>query len=73
MTQPDASDAGVHGAAMSVTWAFFRDPTDFVVSLNTPGQSEPIKLRMNLTTAAGRSRASGCRPRCSTQANARTS
>ena len=73
MTHHDASDAAVHAAAMSVTWAFFRDPTDFVVSLYTPGQSEPIKLRMNLTDGGWQVTRIWLPPAMLDQANARTS
>lgn len=36
------------GADVSVNWAFFEEPTVFSISLNAPGQSEPIRLEMEL-------------------------
>jgi hypothetical protein len=36
------------GANVAVNWAFFEDPTQFLVSLSAQGQSEPIKLEMRL-------------------------
>jgi hypothetical protein len=37
-----------HGADVQVNWAFFDSPTTFLVSLQANGQSEPIKLEMDL-------------------------
>ena len=36
------------GADVHVNWAFFDSPTTFMVSLQPPGQVEPIKLEMDL-------------------------
>ena len=36
------------GADVHVNWAFFDSPTVFMVSLRAPGQSEPIRLEMDL-------------------------
>ena len=37
-----------HGADVHVNWAFFDSPTTFMVSLRAPGQTEPLKLEMDL-------------------------
>jgi hypothetical protein len=36
------------GADVHVNWAFFDNPTTFLVSLQAHGQAEPIKLEMDL-------------------------
>jgi Protein of unknown function (DUF2939) len=36
------------GAEVRVTWAFFDGPTTFLVSLQPPNQTEPIKLELDL-------------------------
>ena len=36
------------GADVHVKWAFFDSPTTFMVSLQPPGQAEPIKLELDL-------------------------
>ena len=36
------------GADVHVTWAFFDGPTAFQISLMAPGQTEPIRLEMDL-------------------------
>jgi Protein of unknown function (DUF2939) len=36
------------GADVHVNWAFFDSPTTFLVSLQARGQSEPIRLEMDL-------------------------
>lgn len=51
MTHHRAAGTPVRGAAVQVTWAFFDDPTDFIVSLDAAGQPEPIKLQMTLKDA----------------------
>lgn len=43
-----ASQPSPRGAEVHVDWAFFDSPTAFMVSLRAPGQSEPIKLEMDL-------------------------
>lgn len=45
---PASRKPAVSGADVHVSWAFFEDPTAFSVSLNAPGQAEPIKLQMEL-------------------------
>ena len=37
-----------HGADVHVNWAFFDSPTTFMISLRVHGQSDPIKLEMDL-------------------------
>jgi hypothetical protein len=51
MTHYHAGGAATHGAAVQLNWAFFQDPTDFIVSLDASGQLEPIKLQMSLRDA----------------------
>ncbi len=36
------------GADIHIGWAFFDSPTTFLVSLRATGQSEPVKLEMDL-------------------------
>jgi hypothetical protein len=36
------------GADVHVKWAFFDSPTSFMVSLQPPGQAEPIRLELDL-------------------------
>jgi hypothetical protein len=36
---------------MQVNWAFFSDPTNFIVSVDTSGQPEPIRLQLSLKDA----------------------
>ena len=38
----------LHGADVHVNWAFFDTPTTFMVSLQPPGQADPIKIEMDL-------------------------
>jgi len=40
------------GASVSVTWAFFSGPVQFLVELNVPGQTSPIGLEMDLRSGA---------------------
>jgi hypothetical protein len=51
MTHHHPAGAATRGAAMQVTWAFFHDPIDFIVSLHAPGELAPIRLRMSLKDA----------------------
>ncbi|HTW69104.1 MAG TPA: DUF2939 domain-containing protein [Acetobacteraceae bacterium] len=44
-------DGGAQSMAAYVTWAFFDDPTGFVVSLDIPGQQGPVRLHMTLKDA----------------------
>jgi len=57
-TQPGLPDAppasGPRGADVHVNWAFFESPTLFSVSLNAPGQTEDIKLQLELRDARWR-------------------
>lgn len=50
-TQPPVARVG---ADVHVNWAFFDDPTDFSVSLNAPGQADPIRLQLRLRDGAWR-------------------
>lgn len=36
------------GADVHINWAFFDAPTDFSVSITAPGQTDPIRLQMQL-------------------------
>jgi hypothetical protein len=36
------------GADVHINWAFFDSPTSFQVSLQAPGQTEPVKLELDL-------------------------
>lgn len=47
------SDTGA-ATSIQVTWAFFHDPTDFIIDLRTAGQRDPIRLRMRLQNARWR-------------------
>jgi len=73
MTHHHATGTALRGAAVRVNWAFFHDPTDFIVSLNAPGQREPIKLQMNLTDAGWQVTRIWLPPALLDQANAGTS
>jgi hypothetical protein len=42
------------GANVHVNWAFFDSPTTFLVSVRTPGQTDPLKLEMDLRHGAWR-------------------
>jgi hypothetical protein len=42
------------GADVHVNWAFFDSPTTFMVSLQAPGQIDPVKLEMDLRHGAWR-------------------
>jgi hypothetical protein len=43
-----ASRPAPRGADIHVSWAFFESPTTFLVSLQARGQTEPVKLEMDL-------------------------
>lgn len=43
-----ADQPPTHGADMHVSWAFFDSPTTFMISLRAIGQSDSIKLEMDL-------------------------
>jgi hypothetical protein len=51
-SMPSKSAEPERGADVHVNWAFFDSPTTFLVSLQAPGQSEPIKLEMDLRHGA---------------------
>jgi hypothetical protein len=51
-TQQPGAEETTRGAAAQVSWAFFASPGAFVVDLNTPGQSAPIRLQMDLRNGA---------------------
>jgi Protein of unknown function (DUF2939) len=72
MTQHRTGEVVTHGAAVHVNWAFFHDPTDFIVSLDTPGQNGPIRLRMSLQDATWQVTRIWLPPAMLEEANART-
>jgi hypothetical protein len=41
-------DSGLRGADVHVNWAFFDSATSFQISLRAPGQTDPIRLEMEL-------------------------
>jgi hypothetical protein len=43
-----SSHSAPRGADVHVSWAFFDSPTSFMVSLHAPGQTDPVKLEMDL-------------------------
>lgn len=49
---PEKTPSRRFGADFHVNWAFFESPTEFSVSLQMPGQAEPIKLDMDLRHGA---------------------
>ena len=66
--QPTASQ----GASVQVSWAFFSGPSAFVVDLNAPGQSTPIRLELDLRGGAWQVTRVWLPRDLLTQANART-
>ena len=60
------------GAATQVDWAFFDDPTEFVVSLAVPGQQGPVRLLMTLKDEHWQVTRIWLTPRLLQEANART-
>ncbi len=72
MTLHQSDGMATHGAAVQVNWAFFHDPTDFIVSLDAPGQQEPIKLLMSLKDATWQVTRIWLPPALLLHANART-
>jgi len=60
------------GSAVSVSWAFFDSPSEFVVDLNAPGQASPIRLQMDLRDGSWEVTRVWLPPDLLTQANART-
>lgn len=73
MTNHHARNSAARGAAVHVNWAFFDNPTDFVVSLDAPGQREPIKLLMQLSDTGWQVTRIWLPPALLEQANAHTS
>lgn len=51
MTRHHVTGEARRGSAMQVHWAFFSDPTNFIVSVEASGQPEPIKLQLSLKDA----------------------
>jgi hypothetical protein len=47
-TGPATQPAPPTGADVHVNWAFFDSLTSFAISLQPPGQTEPVKLEMDL-------------------------
>jgi hypothetical protein len=47
-TFPSSREPVPRGADVHVSWAFFDSPTTFMVSLQAQGQTEPVKLEMDL-------------------------
>ena len=60
------------GSGVQVQWAFFDGPTQFTVSLSTPGQPAPIRLQMRLRDTEWRVDRVWLPPNLLDQANART-
>jgi hypothetical protein len=60
------------GASVAVSWAFFSGPSAFVVDLNAPGQSSPIRLELDLRDGAWRVTRVWLPTDMLTQANSRT-
>jgi len=52
MTHHHATGLSTQGSAMQVNWAFFSDPTNFIVSVATSGRQGPIRLQLSLKDAA---------------------
>jgi hypothetical protein len=53
-TSPTAPPPRPRGADVHVNWAFFDSPTTFLVSLQAQGQSDPIKLELDLRDGSWR-------------------
>lgn len=51
MTHLRANGMATRDAAMQVDWAFFHNPTDFIVSIGAAGRRGPIKLQLSLRDA----------------------
>ncbi|HUN41369.1 MAG TPA: DUF2939 domain-containing protein [Acetobacteraceae bacterium] len=65
-------DGRVQSVTADVTWAFFDDPTDFVVTLHVPGQQGPVRLEMTLKDARWQVTRIWLTPSLLQEANART-
>src|ERR1700733_13661738 len=48
MTRHQAASPATYGGTMKVNWAFFDNPTDFMVDVDAPGQQGSIKMEMSL-------------------------
>jgi hypothetical protein len=72
MTHQHATGTAPHAAAVQVSWAFFDDPADFIVSLDTPGQLGSIRLQMTLKDATWQVTRIWLPPALLRQAKART-
>ncbi len=73
MTRHDTAASGKGGRPrMHVDWAFFDDATDFVVSLDVPGQEGAVRLRMTLKDAQWQVTRIWLTPELLQEANART-
>jgi hypothetical protein len=55
-SMPASGRRAPKGADIHVKWAFFDSPTTFLISLQTPGQNEPINLQMKLRDGSWRVR-----------------
>ncbi len=73
MTRPRAEAMATLRGAMRVNWAFFQNPTDFIVSVDASGQREPIRLQMSLKDATWQVTRIWLPPSMLEQSNARTS
>jgi Protein of unknown function (DUF2939) len=51
MTHHHTTGLAPQASALQVNWAFFSDPTNFIVSVDASGQPEPIKLQLSLKDA----------------------
>jgi hypothetical protein len=72
MTHHHAAGTATRAAAVQVSWAFFDDPADFIVSLDTPGQIGSIRLEMTLKDATWQVTRIWLPPALLRQAKART-
>jgi hypothetical protein len=69
--QPDPGQS-VASAPVQVSWAFFAGPYTFMVDLSGQGQTDPIRLQMDLRDGAWHVTRVWLPPGLLTQANART-
>jgi hypothetical protein len=51
MTHHHATSMATGNGVMQVNWAFFHDPTSFIVSVDAAGQPVPIRLQLSLKDA----------------------
>lgn len=71
-TKTSEQHQAAQGAAIRVRWAFFAGPAAFVVDLGAPGQTEPIRLQMDLRDGGWQVTRVWLPPELLTQANQRT-